>query len=290
MRPSPATALMRGLLAPLSASPGAAAGTARDLAAFAIAVGAVAAGVVLIETLVVPVIVVGGAAALAPRYVPRLRRRSKHMFEPLVRRATPPAAAPRPGSNAIAPAAAAGGFAVKQALVKTITFRIIVTTLDFTTNYVVIGELATAAGLSAFSLVVGPVFYFVHEAAWNRYGPVETGEDGLPIATIHIGASSPAERDAKSPAGDGRGLTMNRALAKTITFRTIASTMDFATNYVVVGDLATAALLSASGFILGPFVYFGHEWAWDYFGSRAAPVLDMSQKSGSWALAANPRS
>ena len=38
-------------------------------------------------------------------------------------------------------------------------------------------------------------------------------------------------------------------------------------NFVVVGDLATAALLSASGFILGPFVYFGHEMAWDYYGS-----------------------
>jgi hypothetical protein len=48
--------------------------------------------------------------------------------------------------------------------------------------------------------------------------------------------------------------------------------MDFATNFVVVGDLATAATLSASGFILGPFVYFGHERLWEYYGSLREPV------------------
>jgi hypothetical protein len=46
--------------------------------------------------------------------------------------------------------------------------------------------------------------------------------------------------------------------------------MDFTTNFVVVGDLVTALTLSASGFILGPFVYFGHEMVWDYYGSPGA--------------------
>jgi uncharacterized membrane protein len=41
--------------------------------------------------------------------------------------------------------------------------------------------------------------------------------------------------------------------------------MDFATNYFVMRDVGSALILSASGFILGPFVYFGHEKAWDYF-------------------------
>jgi uncharacterized membrane protein len=65
------------------------------------------------------------------------------------------------------------------------------------------------------------------------------------------------------------------ALAKTITFRTLATTMDFTTNYVVVGDLAMAVARSASGFILGPFVYLGHEMAWDYFGSPRERTLDL---------------
>jgi hypothetical protein len=32
--------------------------------------------------------------------------------------------------------------------------------------------------------------------------------------------------------------------------------------------------LSATGLILGPFVYFGHEKAWEYFTSAGASVLD----------------
>jgi len=50
--------------------------------------------------------------------------------------------------------------------------------------------------------------------------------------------------------------------------------MDFTTNFVVVGDLATAAVLSASGLILGPFVYFFHEKAWENLGSSG---MDLPQ-------------
>jgi uncharacterized membrane protein len=147
-------------------------------------------------------------------------------------------------------------FAIGQAVAKTITFRIIVTTLDFSTNYLVIGEVATAAGLSTFNLIAGPLFYLAHEAAWNYMGPVED--------TVDLPALSTGARAADAEPGSLSRLTISRALAKTVTFRVIASTMDFATNYFVVGDVGSALILSASGFILGPFVYFGHEKAWDY--------------------------
>ena len=70
-------------------------------------------------------------------------------------------------------------------------------------------------------------------------------------------------------------VTISRALAKTITYRTIATVVDFTTNYVVVRNITEATILSASGFILGPFVYFGHEKAWDYFTSRAERAIDL---------------
>jgi len=63
-------------------------------------------------------------------------------------------------------------------------------------------------------------------------------------------------------------------LAKTITFRTIGTAIDFTTNYVVVADIATAAGLSAFGFVLGPFVYFGHERVWDYFSAPGERTRD----------------
>ena len=139
-----------------------------------------------------------------------------------------------------------------------------------------IGELGTAAGLSTFALVVGPLFYLAHETAWNYFGaPVErkAGRWGPAVAVPLPVRSGP---DTKTPLVGGGGFTINRALAKTITFRTIATTMDFTTTYVVVGDLATAATLSAFGFVVGPFVYLGHEMAWDYYGSPRTITPDSA--------------
>ncbi len=225
----------------------------------------VLAGAALLEVALVPGIVIGGAAVLAPRYLPKLLRRRKQSSSSAARRATNPAASraaqlPDRASHSIVPR-----FQLGQAIVKTITFRIIVTTLDFTTNYVVIGELATAAGLSTFNLVAGPLFYLGHEAVWSYYGPSEVAID------------LPALASSETMAGQAgsEGLKISRALAKTVTFRTIASAVDFTVNYVVVGDVVTALALSATGAILGPFVYYGHEKAWEYFTSGGAAVLDL---------------
>jgi uncharacterized membrane protein len=233
-------------------------------------VGVIAAGVALLEIALLPGMVIGGAAFLVPKYLvpkylvpkylPGMRRRLKPLLD-----FSPPIAskASLPGLPVVkAPLAFPVRFTMRQAIAKTITYRIIVTTLDFTVNYVVIGELATAAGLSAFALVVGPLFYLAHESLWNRFGDSDRRVD--------LTALLPLRPAAETPSAEPRGFTISRALAKTITFRTIATTMDFTTNFVVVGDLVTAVTLSASGFILGPFVYFGHEMVWDYYGSPGA--------------------
>src|SRR6201999_2721854 len=95
-----------------------------------------------------------------------------------------------------------------RTIAKTITFRVIVTTLDFTTNYIVIGELATAAGLSTFNLIAGPLFYFAHEAGWNYLANSDSGVR-LPLLTPTV------ENPELVAVG---GFTFSRALAKTITF------------------------------------------------------------------------
>jgi uncharacterized membrane protein len=233
----------------------------------AIAVGLTAlAAAAVIEAALVPGLVIGGGAVLASAYVPGLRRRLPSLFASAVRQASGLATRVAAGATAGAAAGASRGaaaanakttfparFKVKRAVAKTITFRIIVTTLDFTSNIIVIGELGTAAGLSTFALVAGPLFYLAHEGAWDALGP--SGD------TIRVGAPAPAVGD-ETP---GRGFTMSRALAKTITFRTVATIMDFSVTYIVVRDLAVAAGLSAFGFVLGPFVYYGHEKLWERF-------------------------
>lgn len=199
------------------------------------------AGVALFEMALVPGILIGGAAVLAPRYLPKgylpkLRRRLQPLSEKTVDRRAATAAASLPAEwpgigTAQHPLPK---FAIGRAVAKTITFRIIVTTLDFSTNYLVIGEFATAAGLSTYNLIAGPLFYLGHEAAWTYFGPSE--------AAVDLAALTPMAAAANARPGILGGLTISRALAKTITFRTIASAMDFATNYFVVRDVGQALI------------------------------------------------
>jgi uncharacterized membrane protein len=227
----------------------------------------VLAGATLLEAALIPGILIGGGIVLAPKVLSKyLPRRRRHMGAPKValRKSVKSAARALQPLNIKAPLGASERFLLKRAILKTITFRIIVTSLDFVSNYLVIDELAAAASLSAIGFVAGPLFYLVHEMVWNRLGP-----SGAAIR-LHslIGPQSGA-----APLIGRRELTINRALAKTITFRTVATTMDFGASYLIVGEVATAAGLAAFGFVVGPFVYYGHEKAWDYFEDSGPQVL-----------------
>jgi uncharacterized membrane protein len=230
-------------------------------------IGVIAAGVALFEAALIPGMVIGSAAVLAPKYLPKLRRRLKPLFNSRVPRRIESAVSLRERPDVKVPPAIPARLGIKQAVFKTITYRIIVTTVDFTANYVVIGELATAAGLSAVSLVAGPIFYFVHETAWNYFGPSVARKFGRWGIAIDHPALPPIRPDTEALPADRGEFTISRALAKTITFRTFATVTDFTINYVVTGELATAAKLTAIGFVIGPFVYLGHERVWDYYGS-----------------------
>jgi uncharacterized membrane protein len=238
----------------------------KSLVNTAATIGVIAAGVALLDLALIPGMVIGGTAVLAPNLLPNLGRRLRPMLRSALQPRTEPKVARPAAALGTALVALPNRFTVRQAIAKTITFRVIVTSLDFTVNYVVLGEFATAAGLSAFALVVGPLFYLAHETVWNTFGDANKRVD----LTIFLRRS-----DAEEEPGSNRALTISRALAKTITFRTLATTMDFTVNFVVVGDLATAVALSASGFILGPFVYFGHEWLWDRYGSPAEAAAEF---------------
>jgi uncharacterized membrane protein len=223
-------------------------------------IGAVAAGAALLEAALLPGIVIGGAALLAPGVVDKVRRGSRRLIGAAVRRAVVPAASAS-GRPSVA------GFPIARTLAKTVTYRIVVTSLDFTWNYAILGDIGLSAGLSAISLAVGPVFYLVHETAWQAFGAPIRREPGRwgPAVAIPL----PLGRGADPQTAERPRFTVSRAVAKTITFRTIATTMDFTVNYAVVGEFGTALALSAFGIVVGPFVYLGHEMAWDRYGEQA---------------------
>ena len=91
-----------------------------------------------------------------------------------------------------------------------------------------------------------------------------------------VGAEAP-EPDAVQAA---RGSSIPRAVKKTLTFRVIATTIDFTTNLIFIGDLTTAALLSTWNTLTGPWIYLAHELAWDYFGTPAAQRLELPGMGG----------
>lgn len=221
----------------------------------------VLAGAALFEVAVIPGVVIGAAAVLAPTYLPKLRRGLRPLFDATIAQKSP--AAPRPVPRDIAaPPSALTKVAIKRAIAKTITFRLIATTVDFSANYVVIGDFATAAGLSTIGLVIAPFFYLVHETAWIHFNRDEALADRPTLIIFPPGATL----------GRG-GFAINRALAKTITFRSFATVMDFTANFVVTGDLAAAVTLTAFGFVVGPILYYGHERAWDRYGAPGARIL-----------------
>jgi uncharacterized membrane protein len=147
-------------------------------------------------------------------------------------------------------------FEVKQAVFKTITFRMVATSFDFAANMVVIGNVTTAASLSAFGLVGAPVFYFCHELFWHRVAP----------AGRKVNVGTLLRRNKTRPLGEGRGLTINRTLAKTITYEIVTTTVDFSANYVATRDVVAAAGLTVFAAVISPFIYYGHEKLWDHFG------------------------
>ncbi len=222
------------------------------------------AGAALIEAALIPGLAIAGAAVIAPSIVSKLGRRPRRAVRCRGQKREP---APAARFAPLAPIHAAHKLEIKQSALKTVTFRIVVTAFDFSANYLILGDPTTAAGLTAISLVAGPVFYFAHETLWNYYGPAVG-----PVAVRIPGLRRARQNEAPEPL---RVLPVSRAIAKTVTFRTAATVMDFAVNFVIVGDAATAAALSATGFVLGPFVYLGHEMAWDAVAARdrAPPAL-----------------
>jgi uncharacterized membrane protein len=222
--------------------------------------GVVAAGAALVEAALIPGLLIGGAAILAPRLLPRDMvsglGKKRRTAPPAPKTTVHPAKAPASGEPE--------AFDTWRAVVKTLTYRVMVTTADFGANYFVIGEFATAAGLSSLSLVAGPIAYFAHEAAWHYYGPISARHADPNEATVNVrlpGAAGGKENGQTRFAG----VKVSRALAKTATYEVVTGVSEFGVNYLFVRDLVAAAGLTTFSMVISPLVYYVHERAWDFY-------------------------
>jgi uncharacterized membrane protein len=229
------------------------------------ALGAVAAGAAIVEAALVPGLLIGGAAVLAPHLLPRETLRG--LGNRLRRTAPSPARRAPPAHSAEAPTSdVPASFDTWRAVVKTITYRVMVTTADFGANYFVIGEFATAAGLSSLSLVAGPIAYFMHEAVWHYYGPASARHPNPLEATVRVPVRFAS-------------IKVSRAFAKTVTYEGVTAVSEFSVNYLFVRDLAAAAGLTAFSVVIAPFVYYVHEKAWDFYeATKAQPPAAAAPK------------
>ena len=228
--------------------------------------GAVVAGAAIVEAALIPGLLIGGAAMLAPRLIPR------DMLNGLgdrLRRTVPAPSAPTAHSAEAPVPGEPASFDTWRAVVKTCTYRVMLTAVDFGANYFVLGELATAAGLSSLSLVAGPVAYFAHEAAWHYYGPDSARHPNPLEATVDVPIPGAADGEDNGRTGFA-SVKVSRALAKTVTYEGVTAVSEFGVNYLFVRDLAAAAGLTAFSIAISPFVYYVHEKAWDYYEATKA--------------------
>jgi uncharacterized membrane protein len=236
------------------------------------ALGAVAAGAAIIEAALIPGLLIGGAAMLAPRL---MRRDMVRGVGDRLRRAAPSPrfsepTAPSAAANAGVPTASSEpAFDTWRTVVKTFTYRVMVTTVDFGANYFVIGELATAAGLSSLSLVAGPIAYFAHEAAWHYYGPTSARHSNPLEAAVHVPLPGLGER-TKNGRPAFASVKVSRAFAKTVTYEGVTAVSEFGVNYLFIRDLAAAAGLTTFSIVIAPVVYYVHEKIWDYYEATKA--------------------
>lgn len=110
-------------------------------------------------------------------------------------------------------------------------------------------------------------------ALWGWMGLAwDMVEKGLHKRLEEKAPLQPLPRSAGLPlmaaAHDGHGSGLSRAIWKTITFRVIGSTIDFTTNMVVTGSVATSLALSSLPILIGPWIYLGHELAWETWGQQ----------------------
>ena len=69
-------------------------------------------------------------------------------------------------------------------MAKTVTYEVVTAVSEFGANYLFVRELAAAAGLTTFSIVIAPLVYYVHERAWDHYDANKANPPAAPALKL----------------------------------------------------------------------------------------------------------
>jgi uncharacterized membrane protein len=76
---------------------------------------------------------------------------------------------------------------VSRAFAKTVTYEVVTGVSEFGANYFFVRDLVATAGLTAFSMVIAPLVYYLHEKGWEYYeaekAPSPDYSGSTPVAT-----------------------------------------------------------------------------------------------------------
>ncbi len=118
------------------------------------------------------------------------------------------------------------------------------------------GRVAAVADLKAWAEGVHPIVYTGFKGRPIEDLPLPAAwAQGPPIATADVIADLPGEV----------------ALWKTVSWRTLGSSLDAIAGYVFTGNLGTAGGLTVAGGFVNTALYFLHEKAWETFGWKRSP-------------------
>ncbi|MBI1777855.1 MAG: DUF2061 domain-containing protein [Proteobacteria bacterium] len=134
---------------------------------------------------------------------------------------------------------------------KTVTYEAVVNAADIPLYRVMLGGTLAGAGLfTALNVTTAAAAYYVHEVAWNLFGP--------------------SMQESTSTA-------VNVGIEKVLLYRVVSTARNLALIYAFSGSITATLGFAVASNLLDATVYAANEYAWYTFG----PPVDVGQKAAS---------
>ena len=136
-----------------------------------------------------------------------------------------------------------------RSFVKTVIFRAIVMSMDFTSTLIISGKLESAISFVGVSNIYSTVTYYVYERLWNRTDWRKHKPNGMS-----------EEKHSKEH--------WTRSLIKTIIYRIVIMSMDFISTYLITGRVEASLEFMVVSNIYTTVTYYVYERLWNRTGWR----------------------